>query len=57
MTPDTIEPYSFQKLSCEIACKTWAKCYDLKTVVFRFFKFMEKTREKTQQYQNLYNQN
>ena len=46
MTPDTIEPYSFQKLSCEIACKTWAKCYDLKTVVFRFFQVYGENQRK-----------
>ncbi len=48
MTPDTIEPYSFQKLSCEIACKTWANCYDLQTVIFRFFQvFGENQRKDT----------
>tara|TARA_B100000989_G_C19495682_1_gene451908 strand:+ start:92 stop:994 length:903 start_codon:yes stop_codon:yes gene_type:complete len=46
MTPDTIEPYSFQKLSCEIACKTWAKCYDLKTVIFRFFQVYGENQRK-----------
>ena len=37
MMADPIEPYSFQKLSCEIACKTWTACYGLPTTVFRFF--------------------
>ena len=56
MMADPIEPYSFQKLSCEFACKAWFECYDLPTTVFRFFKFMVKTREKTLQFLNLYNQ-
>ena len=46
MTPDTIEPYSFQKLSCEIACKTWSKCYNLPTVVFRFFQVYGENQRK-----------
>ena len=51
---DPIEPYSFQKLSCEFACKAWFECYDLPTTVFRFFQVYGETREKT--LLNLYNQ-
>ena len=48
MMPDTMEPYSFQKLSCEIACKTWYTCYQLPTVIFRFFQvFGENQRKDT----------
>lgn len=37
MAPDPIEPYSWQKLSCEYACRMWHKCYGLPTVIFRLF--------------------
>lgn len=37
MSADPIEPYSWQKLSCEYACKMWAIRYGLPTVVFRLF--------------------
>ena len=37
MTPDPIEPYSWQKLSIEYACQMYSKVYKLPTLVFRFF--------------------
>lgn len=37
MTPDPIEPYSWQKLSCEYACRMWMKRYGLPTVILRLF--------------------
>lgn len=46
MMADTIEPYSFQKLSCEIACKTWFACYGLPTTVFRFFQVYGENQRK-----------
>ncbi len=46
MLADTIEPYSFQKLSCEIACKTWTACYDLPTTIFRFFQVYGENQRK-----------
>jgi len=46
MMPDTMEPYSFQKLSCEIACKTWYNCYQLPTVIFRFFQVYGENQRK-----------
>ena len=46
MMADTIEPYSFQKLSCEIACKTWTACYGLPTTVFRFFQVYGENQRK-----------
>ena len=33
MTPEPIEPYSWQKMSCEYLCKM----YDIDTIIFRFF--------------------
>ena len=46
MTPDPIEPYSWQKLSCEYACKMWNKCYGLPTVIFRFFQIFGENQRK-----------
>ena len=47
-SPDPIEPYSWQKLSCEFACKMWSRRYGLPTVVFRFFQvFGENQRPDT----------
>lgn len=37
MSASPMEPYSWQKLSCEYACKTWTERYGLPTVIFRFF--------------------
>jgi len=37
MSPDPIEPYSWQKLSCEYACLMWMKLYGLPTVILRLF--------------------
>lgn len=37
MKPDPIEPYSWQKLSIEHACKMYSHVYKLPTVIFRFF--------------------
>lgn len=37
MSSDPIEPYSWQKLSCEHACKMWNTRYSLPTVVLRLF--------------------
>ena len=46
MPPDPIEPYSWQKLSIEYACKMYSKT--LPTVIFRFFQvFGEFQREDT----------
>ena len=48
MSPDPIEPYSWQKLSCEYACKMWTACYGLPTTIFRFFQvFGENQRKDT----------
>lgn len=48
MTPNPIEPYSWQKLSIEYACQMYAQVYNLQTVVFRFFQvFGEYQREDT----------
>ena len=48
MSADTLEPYSFQKLSCEIAFKTFYACYGLPTTIFRFFQvFGENQRKDT----------
>jgi UDP-glucose 4-epimerase len=35
--PDPIEPYSWQKLSCEYLCRMWSKCYGLPTATLRLF--------------------
>lgn len=37
MLAEPIEPYSWQKLSCEFACQMYAKQYGLPTVIPRFF--------------------
>jgi len=48
MKPDPIEPYSWQKLSCEYLCKMWFKRYGLKTVTLRLFQvFGENQRTDT----------
>lgn len=48
MEPFPIEPYSWQKLSCEYLCKMYSRVYDLKTVIFRFFQvYGELQREDT----------
>lgn len=48
MPPDPIEPYSWQKLAIEHACKMYSNVYGLPTVVFRFFQvFGEYQREDT----------
>ncbi len=47
-SPDPIEPYSWQKLACEYACKMWYERYGLPTVVFRLFQvFGENQRPDT----------
>lgn len=48
MTPEPIEPYSWQKLSCEYAFKMFSKQYGLPTVIARFFQvFGEFQRDDT----------
>lgn len=48
MPPDPIEPYSWQKLSCEHLCQMWTKRYGLPTVVLRLFQvFGENQRPDT----------
>lgn len=48
MTPDPIEPYSWQKLSIEHASSMYTKVYGLPTTIFRFFQvFGEFQREDT----------
>ena len=48
MSPDPIEPYSWQKLSCEYACRMWYKRYGLPTVILRLFQvFGENQRKDT----------
>jgi len=48
MPPDPMEPYCWQKLSCEYACRMWYKCYSLPTTIFRFFQvFGENQRKDT----------
>lgn len=37
MLPDAIEPYSWQKLSCENMMKMWSSRYNLETVTLRFY--------------------
>jgi len=45
MPSNPIEPYSWQKLSCEYACKMWNTRYGLPTVVLRLFQvFGERPR-------------
>ena len=48
LPPQPIEPYSWQKLAIEYACKMWSRCYGLPTVNFRFFQvFGENQRKDT----------
>lgn len=48
MPSDAIEPYSWQKLSCEYACKLWSVRYGLPTVSLRLFQvFGENQRHDT----------
>ena len=48
MTPDPIEPYSWQKLACEDACRMWMKRYGMPAVVLRLFQvFGDKQRGDT----------
>ena len=48
MLSDPIEPYSWQKLSCEFALKMWSERYGLPTVIFRLLQvFGENQREDT----------
>lgn len=48
MPPDPKEPYSWQKLSCEYACRMWTKRYGLPTVNLRLFQvFGENQRKDT----------
>ena len=37
MSADPIEPYSFQKLSCEFLLKMWKERYNLRTVSLRLY--------------------
>lgn len=48
MPPYPIEPYSWQKLSCEYALKTWVVRYGLPSVILRLFQvFGENQRKDT----------
>ena len=48
MPPMPIEPYSWQKLSCEYACKMYSRAYNLPTVIVRLFQvFGEFQRDDT----------
>lgn len=48
MPPDPIEPYSWQKLSCEYLCRMWTIRYGLPTVILRLFQvFGENQRPDT----------
>lgn len=48
MAPLPIEPYSWQKLSCEYACQMYSKVYGLPTAIVRLFQvFGEMQREDT----------
>ena len=46
MKSDAIEPYSWQKLSCEYLCKMWSERYDLKTGVLRLFQVYGENQRK-----------
>lgn len=46
LSADPIEPYSWQKLSCEYACKMWNTCYGLPTTIFRFFQIFGENQRK-----------
>lgn len=46
MPPYPLEPYSWQKLACEYACKIWTSRYGLPTTVLRLFQvFGENQRQ------------
>jgi UDP-glucose 4-epimerase len=48
MSADPIEPYSWQKLSCEFLCKMWTKRYSLPTTTLRLYQvFGENQRQDT----------
>lgn len=48
MSSDPIEPYSWQKLSCEYLCQMWTKRYGTKTSIQRLFQvYGENQREDT----------
>lgn len=48
MSADPIEPYSWQKLSCEYLCKMWTSRYSLPTTTLRLFQvFGENQRPDT----------
>src|SRR5205807_8688029 len=48
MPPDPIEPYSWQKLSCEYLLRMWTARYGLPTVILRLFQvFGENQRTDT----------
>lgn len=48
MPPLPIEPYSWQKLACEYACKMYSNVYGVNTAILRFFQvFGEYQREDT----------
>lgn len=48
MTSDPIEPYGWQKLSCEYMCKMWTKRYNLPTSIHRLFQvYGENQRQDT----------
>lgn len=46
MLPDSIEPYSWQKLSCEYLCKMWSSRYSLKTGILRLFQVYGENQRK-----------
>ena len=48
MLGDPIEPYSWQKLSCEYLCRMWNVRYNLKTSIFRLYQvYGENQRDDT----------
>jgi UDP-glucose 4-epimerase len=48
MPSQPIEPYSWQKLSCEYACQLWSRAYGLQTAALRLFQvFGENQRKDT----------
>ena len=46
MSSDPIEPYSWQKLSCEYLCSMWFKRYNLKTSTLRLFQVYGENQRK-----------
>lgn len=46
MKSDAIEPYSWQKLSCENLCKMWSVRYELNTGVLRLFQVYGENQRK-----------